>query len=112
MELCSVLLSPSSNIGNKWVNEYFYQFYFHKICKFNYKTPEWMNTFIISSLKKRSKLAKIYYSNPTQYNKEGVTNQAGKCTQLILEAKEQKITKISAKLDDPKRLKNILVHLN
>ena len=61
-----------------------------------------MNTCIFSSLKKSSKLAKIYYSNSPENNKEGVINQANKCFQPILEAKEQKIAKTNAKLDEPK----------
>ena len=74
----------------------------HKTRKFDYKTLEWMNKSIILSLKKRSKLAKIYHNNPSEYNKEGIINQAKKHTQLIIDAKEQNIAKMSAKLDDHK----------
>ena len=39
-------------------------------------------------IEKRLKFAKIYHSNPSEFNKEGLINQANKCIQLILEAKE------------------------
>ena len=42
----------------------------HKTKKFDYKTPEWMNTLIISALKERSILVERYYRNRTEYNKE------------------------------------------
>lgn len=35
----------------------------HKTPKFNYKTSEWMSKSIFLSMKKRLKLAKIYYNN-------------------------------------------------
>ena len=53
----------------------------------------------ISSLKK---LTRIYYSSPTEYNKEDLINQANKCTQPIIEAGEQNIAKMHAKLSNPK----------
>ena len=37
----------------------------HKIKKFDYKTPEWINKSIKLALKKRSKLTKRYHSNAT-----------------------------------------------
>ena len=52
-------------------------------------------------IEKRSKLAKIYYNSPSEYNNEGLINQANKCTQLIIEVEEQNIA-ISAKLHDLK----------
>ena len=52
----------------------------HKTKKFDYKTPEWMNSMVISSLKKRKKLAKIFYKNPSDYNKNVLFDQANKCT--------------------------------
>ena len=36
----------------------------HKTKKIDYKTPEWMNSMVISYLKKRKKLAKFFYKNP------------------------------------------------
>ena len=61
-----------------------------------------MNKSIISSLKKRSTLAKVFYSNLSEYRKEGLINHAIKYIQLILEANEQNIAKMSVKADDPK----------
>ena len=73
----------------------------HKTKKFDYKTPEWMNTLIISALKKRSILVKRYYRNPSEHNKETLLNQANECTKLIMEAKQNYIPKMSSKLDCP-----------
>ena len=71
----------------------------HKTKKFDYKTPEWMNSMVIYSLKKRKKLAKIFYKNPSDYNKNALFDQANKCTELILQSKSNNIAKMSAKLD-------------
>ena len=43
--------------------------------KIDYKTPQWMNTLIISTLKKRSIFFKSYYRNHFEYNKETLLNQ-------------------------------------
>ena len=80
----------------------FHNFIPHKIKKFDYKTPEWINRSIKLSLKKRSKLTKRYHSNPTANNKEALDFQAKECTSLIIESKERFIAKMSAKLDNPK----------
>ena len=50
-----------------------------------------MNNEIISSLKKRSKLAKIYYYNPKDNNKTLLVNEANEGTRLILLTKFTKI---------------------
>ena len=73
----------------------------HKTKKFDYKNPEWMNTFIISALNKSSILLKRYYRNPSEYNKETLINQSNECTKLIIEAKQNNIAKMSSKLDSP-----------
>ena len=72
----------------------------HKTKKFDSKIPEWMNTLIISALK-RSILVKRYYRNPSEYNKETLINQSNECTKLIIEAKQNYIAKMSSKLDSP-----------
>ena len=59
---------------------------------------------IISSRKKRTKYTRIFYKNPTDYNKDLLNNQANECTRLIIQAKEKHIAKMSAKLDNPKEL--------
>ena len=53
-------------------------------------------------MKKRSKLAKRYHSNPTANNKEALDFQAKECTSPIIESDERFIAKMSAKIDDPK----------
>ena len=80
----------------------FHNFIPHKIKKFDYKTPEWINRSIKLSLKKRSKLTKRYHSNPTANNTEALDFQAKECTSLIIESKERFIAKMSAKLGNPK----------
>ena len=60
-----------------------------------------MNSFINSSLKKRTKYAKRFYKNPSDYNKDLLNNQANECTRFIIQAKEKHIAKMSAKLDNP-----------
>ena len=79
----------------------FRNFIRHKSKKFDYKTPELMNTLIISALKKRSILVKRDYRNLFEYNKETLLNQTNECTKLIIEAKQNYIAKISSKLDCP-----------
>ena len=56
----------------------------HKTNKFDYKTSEWMNTLIISTLEKRSILVKRYYRNLSKYNKETLLNTVNECTKLII----------------------------
>ena len=56
---------------------------------------------IISPLKERKKFAKIFYKNSFDYNKNNLFFQASKCIKLILQAKTNKIAKMSAKLDNP-----------
>ena len=60
-----------------------------------------MNPKIISSLRNRSKLTKIYYSNPTEENKNLLTAKSNECSNMIVEAKEMYINKLRKKLDHP-----------
>ena len=78
----------------------FHNFIPHKIKKFDYKTPEWMN----KSMKKRSKVTKRYHSNLTANNKEALDFQAKECSSLINESKERYITKMRAKIDNTKNV--------
>ena len=55
-----------------------------KTKKFDSKHPEWMNSFIISSLEKTTKYTKRFYKNPSDYNKDLLNNQANECTRLII----------------------------
>ena len=90
---CKILTDTPMNIFENFIP--------HKTKKFDYKTPEWMNSMVISSLKKRKTPAKILYKNPADYNKNALFDQANKCTELILQSKSNNIAKISAKLDNP-----------
>ena len=60
-----------------------------------------MNKSITLSLRKRSRLTKRYYANPTDYNKEMLLHQVSECTKLIVEAKDKHLAKLSSKLDNP-----------
>ena len=89
----------------------FKNFIQHKTKMFNCKYPESMNSFIISSFKKRTKYTKRFYKNPSEYNKDLLNNQVNECTRLIIQAKKtskqtkkktkKQIAKMSAKLDNP-----------
>ena len=72
----------------------------NKIYKLDYKKPVWMNKEITLLLKKRSKLTKKYYNDPTDYNKNFLVNTVNECTRLIIAAKKILI-QLSAKLEDP-----------
>ena len=61
----------------------FFNFIPHKIRKFGYKTPEWINKSIRLSLEKRSKLTKKYHMNLTVSNKQALDIQSQGCTSLI-----------------------------
>ena len=84
----------------------FKNFIQHKTKMFNCKYPEWMNSFIISSFKKRTNYTKRFYKNPSEYNKDLLNNQANECTRLIIQAKKtnkqtKQIAKMSAEFDNP-----------
>ena len=49
---------------------FFKNFISHKSKKTDCKHPEWMNSFIISSLEKRTKYTKRFYKNTSDYNKD------------------------------------------
>ena len=68
--------------------------------KIDYKTPQWMNTLIISTLKKRSIFFKSYYRNHFEYNKETLLNQ-GNVQKAYHRTKKCHTTKMSSKLDCP-----------
>ena len=60
-----------------------------------------MNKLITLSLRKRSRLTKRYYANPTDCNKEMLLYQVSECTKIIVEAKDKHLAKLSSKLDNP-----------
>ena len=90
---CKFLTATLTNISPNFIP--------HKTKKFNYKTPEWMNSIIISSLKEKKKLPKIFYKDPSNYHKNSLFSQTNKCANLILQTKADNIAKMSAKLDEP-----------
>ena len=55
----------------------------HKLLKFNYKQPPWMNLKIFSSLRKCAKLTKLFYKNPSDSLKELLMSKSTKCSNLI-----------------------------
>ena len=60
--------------------------------KFDYKKPVWVNSEIISSLKKRSKLSKKHYNNPKDNNnKTLLVNKGNEGIRLILLTKSTKV---------------------
>ena len=58
----------------------FSNFFHNRISRFDYKNPVWMNKEITLFLKKRLKLTKKYYNDPTDHNKNLLVNTANKCT--------------------------------
>ena len=66
-------------------NKYFQMFHLHKTKKFDYKHPEWMNSFINCSLKK--KYMARFCNNPPDYN----IDLSNECTKSIIQAKDRHI---------------------
>ena len=60
-----------------------------------------MNKEFTLLLRARSKLAKKYYNDPIDHNKNLQVNTANECTRLIIAAKEKNLIRPSAKLEDP-----------
>ena len=70
-------------------------FHLHKTKKFDYKHPEWMNSFINCSLKK--KYMARFCNNPPDYN----IDLSNECTKPIIQAKDRHIAQMRAQLDSP-----------
>lgn len=60
----------------------------HKNNKLDYESPKWIDKSIKLSLKKQSKLIKIYHRNPTANDKEALDIKAKKCTSPVIESEE------------------------
>ena len=60
----------------------------HKTKKFDCKYPEQMNSFNISSLKKRTKYIKRFYKYSTDYNKNLLNNQKTNVQGLLFKQKK------------------------
>ena len=101
-EMTRILTNTVMNICKDFIR--------HKTKKFDCEYPEWMNSFIISSLKKRTTYTERFYKNPSDYNKHLLNNQPNECSGLIIQAKEKHIAKMSDKLDNPNTAAKTLVH--
>ena len=73
----------------------------HKLLKFNYNKPPWMNPKISPSLRTRAKLTKSFYKNPSYSLKELLNNKSTECFNLIVTAKENYQKEMTEKLDNP-----------
>ena len=69
-----------------------------------------MNHKISSSLKKRAKLTKLFYKNPSDSLKELLKSKSTECSNLIVTAKENSQKKMAEKFDTPYSPKSILVN--
>ena len=88
-------------ILNETLLNIFNNFIHNEISKFDYKKLVWMNKEMTLLLKKRSKLTKKYYNDPTDHNRNVVVNMANECTRLNIAAKEKNLIQLSAKLENP-----------
>ena len=88
-------------ILNKTLLNIFNNFIPNNISNFGHKKPVWMNKYIALLLKKRLKLTKKYYNDPTDHNKNLLVNTANECTRFIIAAKQKNIIRLSANLEDP-----------
>ena len=79
-------LNEKIKILNESLLNIFDKFIPNKISKFDYKKPLSMNKITLLS-KKRSKLTKKYYDDPTDHNKNLLFNTANEGTRLIIAAK-------------------------
>ena len=85
---------------NKTLLNIFQNYIPNKKIKCDYCQPLWINDNIRSSLKKRSKLTKIYYKNSLWKSDHiKVLVKSKECTKKILEAKKNYILKMTAKLE-------------
>ena len=93
-------INEKTKILNETLLNIFNNFIPNKFSNFFYKKLALMNKEIIQFLKKRSKITKKYYNDPTDHNRNLLINTANECTRLIV-AKEKNLSRLSAKLDDP-----------
>ena len=71
--------------------------------KIDYRKPKWMTPKIFAASKKRSKLSKKYYANPSKVNKEELHSYSKYCTEIITDAKDKFLNRLIVKLDDPNK---------
>ena len=83
------IATKKCEISSETLLNAFHNFVPHKINKFDYRTPEWINKLIKLSLKRRSKLTKRHHHSLTANNNEALHTQAKERTSLIIESKER-----------------------
>ena len=67
----------------------------------DYRKPKWMTPKTFAALRKRSKLSKKYYANPSMVNKKELNSYSKYCTEIITDAKDKFLNRPSVKLGDP-----------
>ena len=82
----------------------------HKLLKFNYKQPPWMNPKISYSVRKLAKVTKLSYKNPSQSLKELLMSKSTECFNSIITEKENNQKRITKMLDSPLTPKSIIVN--
>ena len=85
------IATKKCEISSETLLNVFHNFIPHKINKFDYKTPEWINKSIKLSLKRRSKLTKRHHRNLTANDKEALNTRAKERTSLSIESKDRYI---------------------
>ena len=68
--------------------------------KIDYRKPKPMTPKILAALKKRSKLSKKYYANPSMINKEELNSYSKYCSEIISDTKDKFLKNLSVKLED------------
>ena len=68
--------------------------------KIDYRKPKWMTPKIFAASKKRSKLSKKYYANPSKVNKEELHSYSKYCTEIITDAKDKFLNRLNVQLGD------------
>ena len=68
--------------------------------KIDYSKPKWMTHKTFTALRKRSKLSKKYYANPSMVNKKELNSYSKYYTEIITDTKDKFLNRPSVKLDD------------
>ena len=55
----------------------------------------------LTALKKKSKISKKYYANPSMINKKQLNIYPKDCSKIIIDVKNKFLNTLSVKLDDP-----------
>ena len=85
----------------------------HKLLKFNCKQPPWMNPNISYSLRKLTKVTKLFCKNPSQSLKELLEllmSKSTECFNSIITENENNQKRMAKMLDSPLTPKNVIVN--